>query len=80
MNGKIIELARRANVLRTEYAAPKYGIHSEPGLVDIMLFAELIIKECADKLDYESRVVNVTAPQVTCGHILRKHFGLKNDY
>jgi hypothetical protein len=77
MNGKIIELARRANVLRTEYAAPKYGIHSEPSLIDLMRFADLIIKECADKLDYDSRVVNVTAPQVTCGHILKKHFGLE---
>ena len=77
MNGKIIELARRANVLRTEYAAPKYGVHSEPSLIDLMRFADLIIKECADKLDYDSRVVNVTAPQVTCGHILKKHFGLE---
>lgn len=77
MNAKIIELAKKANVLRTEYAAPQYGVHSEPALADLMRFAELIIEECANKLDYDSRMVNVTAPQVTCGYILRKHFGVE---
>ena len=80
MNAKIIELAREANVLRTEYAAPKYGVHSEPSLIDLMRFAELIINECANRLDYDNRIVNVTAPQVTCGLILKNHFGLNNDY
>ena len=77
MNGKIIELARRANVLRTEYASPHYGVHSEPSLIDLMRFAEIIINECGNRLDTDPRIVNVNTPQVLCGHILRQHFGLE---
>ena len=46
MSKKIIELAKLAEVLRTEYSAPRYGIHSEPALADLMCFANLILEEC----------------------------------
>ncbi len=78
MNEKVIQLARTAGVLRTEYAAPQYGIHSEPALVDLMRFAELIIQECGYRLDSDTRIVNTFAPQVSCYEILKSHFGIYN--
>ena len=48
MSKKIIELAKLAEVLRTEYAGPRYGVHSEPALADLIRFAELILQECLD--------------------------------
>ena len=51
MNSKIIEIARQANVLRTEYASPKYGVHSEPALADLMNLTELVLAECFNVCD-----------------------------
>lgn len=51
MNSKIIEIARQANVLRTEYANPKYGVHSEPALADLMNLTELVLAECSNVCD-----------------------------
>lgn len=76
MNERVIKLAREAGLLRTEYAAPKYGIHSEPALIDIMRFAELVVQECGYRLDSDHRIVNTFAPQVTCSEILKSHFGI----
>jgi hypothetical protein len=39
-------------VLRTEYAAPRYGIHSEPALADIAKLVELVVKDCARQVDH----------------------------
>jgi hypothetical protein len=77
MNELVIKLAKEAGVLRTEYAAPQYGIHSEPALVDLMKFAELIIQECGYLLDSDYRIiVNTLSPQATCHEILKNHFGI----
>ena len=51
MNSKIIEIARQANVLRTEYTSPKYGVHSEPALADLMNLTELVLAECINVCD-----------------------------
>lgn len=77
MNERIIKLAREAGVLRTEYAAPQYGVYSEPALIDLIRFAELIVQECGHRLDSDSNIVNTFAPQAKCSEILKNHFGLQ---
>lgn len=77
MNERVIKLAKEAGVLRTEYAAPQYGVHSEPALIDLMKFAELIVQECGYRLDSDSNIVNTFAPQAKCSDILQHHFGLQ---
>ena len=72
MSKRIIELARESGVLRTEYAAPRYGIHSEPALADIIRLVELVVKDCARQVDHI-----VWSGQGTLGTFLRSRYDLE---
>lgn len=74
MNSKAIQLAREANVLRTEYAAPRYGVHSEPALVDIMKLVELVVDDCARQVDHI-----IWSNNGTIGDFLRSRYGIENE-
>jgi hypothetical protein len=72
MSKRIIELAKEAGVLRTEYAAPRYGIHSEPALADIKRLVELVVEDCARQVDHIA-----WSGRGTLGTFLRSRYDLE---
>lgn len=74
MSKRIIELARESGVLRTEYAAPRYGIHSEPALADIIRLVELVVEDCARQVDHIA-----WSGRGTLGTFLRSRYDIDNE-
>jgi hypothetical protein len=74
MSPRVIELARQAGVLRTEYAAPRYGVHSEPALADIAKLVELVVEDCARQVDHIT-----WSGRGTLGSFLRSRYEIDNE-
>lgn len=74
MSPRVIELARQAGVLRTEYAAPRYGVYSEPALADIAKLVELVVEDCARQVDHITWSGNGTL-----GSFLRSRYEIDNE-
>ena len=72
MHPRVVKLAQAAGVLRTEYAAPRYGIHSEPALADIARLVELVVEDCAQQVDHI-----VWSGQGTIGTFLRSRYDIE---
>ena len=70
----MIKLAQEAGVLRTEYAAPRYGVHSEPALADIARLVELVVEDCAQQVDHI-----VWSGQGTIGTFLRSRYDIDDE-
>ena len=74
MHPRVVKLAQEAGVLRTEYAAPRYGVHSEPALVDIARLVELVVEDCAQQVDHI-----VWSGQGTLGTFLRSRYDIDDE-
>ena len=74
MSPRVIELARQAGVLRTEYAAPRYGVYSEPALADIAKLVELVVEDCARQVDHI-----IWSGRGTLGSFLRSRYEIDNE-
>ena len=74
MDPKVIRFARDAGVLRTEYTAPRYGIHSEPALADIARLVELVVEDCARQVDHIG-----WSGRGTLGTFLRSRYNINNE-
>ena len=74
MDPKVIRFARDAGVLRTEYTAPRYGIHSEPALADIARLVELVVEDCARQVDHIT-----WSGRGTLGTFLRSRYNINNE-
>ena len=74
MDPKVIQLAREAGVLRTEYTAPRYGVHSEPALADIARLVELVVEDCARQVDHIT-----WSGRGTLGTFLRSRYNINNE-
>ena len=74
MDPKVIQLAREAGVLRTEYTAPRYGVHSEPSLADIARLVELVVEDCARQVDHIA-----WSGRGTLGTFLRSRYNINNE-
>lgn len=74
MSKRSIELARKAGVIRTDYAAPRRGVHSEPALADIMRLIELVVDDCARQVDHIT-----WSGQGTLGTFLRSRYDINNE-
>ena len=74
MHPRVIQLAREAGVVRTEYAAPRYGVHSEPALADIARLVELVVDDCARQVDHIT-----WSGRGTLGTFLRSRYDIDNE-
>lgn len=74
MHPRVIQLAREAGVVRTEYAAPQYGVHSEPALADIARLVELVVEDCARQVDHIT-----WSGRGTLGSFLRSRYDINNE-
>jgi hypothetical protein len=74
MSPRVIKLAQEAGVLRTEYAAPSYGVHSEPALADIARLVELVVEDCARQVDHIA-----WSGRGTLGTFLRSRYDINNE-
>ena len=74
MHPRIVKLAQAAGVLRTEYAAPRYGVHSEPALADIARLVELVVEDCAQQVDHIA-----WSGCGTLGSLLRSRYDINDE-
>ena len=74
MHPRIVKLAQAAGVLRTEYAAPRYGVHSEPALADIARLVELVVEDCAQQVDHIG-----WSGRGTLGSLLRSRYDINDE-
>ena len=74
MHPRVIQLAREAGVVRTEYTAPRYGVHSEPALADIARLVELVVDDCARQVDHIT-----WSGRGTLGSFLRSRYDINNE-
>lgn len=68
MNERIKELAEQAGVFAGDFAgAGLYSIHNKD---EVEKFAELIVRECLDEIQYDDGATHVN-------ELLPKHFGFE---
>lgn len=80
MNERILELALQAGVTGHFAAGTEYATLI-PLSDEVQKFAELLVKECASKVDWiyseKGKTADGVEYTVTQGDLIREHFGVK---